>query len=98
MKAIYIDLLRKSCLPLALLQINFSVKAVPLGMQKPPVSVLCVLVQQVFQERSVNQTTMKDTMATQGLSSKSYNAEINIILQDLTRFLFFGTKVSFLCY
>lgn len=67
-------------------------------MNEVPVSVLCVLVQQVFQERSVNPTTMKDTMATQGLSGKSYNAEMNIILPALKRFLFFGTKVIFLCY
>lgn len=69
-------------------QINFSVKAVPLGMIAIPISVLCVLARQVVQERSVNPTATRDTMATQGLSGKFYNSEMNIIPLALTRSLF----------
>lgn len=70
-------------------------------MTEVPVSVLCVLDQKLFQERSVNPTTMRDTMATQGLSGKSYNAEMNIIiLPALTRFLFrnYGEFLMLLAY
>lgn len=82
-------------------QINFSVKAVPLGMIAIPISVLCVLAQQVVQERSVNPTATRDTMATQGLSGKFYNSEMNIIIPlALTRSLFrnYGEILMSLAY
>ena len=70
-------------------QINFSVKAVPLGLHEIPVSVLCALAQKVFREGSVFPTTMRDTMVIQGLSGEYYNPDTKIIvIPALTRFLF----------
>ena len=78
--------LTSSCLSV---QINFSLKAVPPDLCGIPVSVLCVLAQQMFQERSVFPITMRDTMATQGLSGESFNPNTNIIINlAFTRFLF----------
>lgn len=69
--------LTSSCLST---QIKFSIRVVLLDLCEIPVSVLCVLARQIFQERSVFPIAMRDTMVTQGLSGESFNPDTNIMI------------------